>query len=45
MLLKTNEEMGEAGLAACQASQKEPSSILAPGKADSRWRAQAVLVQ
>ena len=34
MLLKTNEEMGEAGLAAHQASQIEPSSILAPGYAD-----------
>ena len=27
MLLKTNEEMGEAGLAARQASQIEPSSL------------------
>ena len=36
MILKTNEEMGEAGLADGQASQIEPSSILAPGYADAR---------
>ena len=36
MLLKTNEEMGEVGLKARQASQIEPSSILAPGYADVR---------
>ena len=36
MVLKTKEEMGEAGLAARQASQIEPSSILAPGHADAR---------
>jgi hypothetical protein len=30
MLLKTNEEMGEGGLAAHQASQIELGSILAP---------------
>jgi hypothetical protein len=36
MLLKTNEEMGEAGLAARQASQKKTSSILAPGYEDAR---------
>ena len=35
MLLKTNEEMGEAGLAECQATITEPSSILAPGYADT----------
>jgi hypothetical protein len=34
MLLKTNEEMGEAGHAVRQASQIEPSFILAPGYAD-----------
>jgi hypothetical protein len=32
MLLKTNEEMGEVGLAARQASQIEPNPILASGK-------------
>jgi hypothetical protein len=31
MLLKTNEEMGEAGLAERQVSNIEPSSILVPG--------------
>jgi hypothetical protein len=36
MLLKTNEEMGEAGISAHQASKIEPSSILAPGSADTR---------
>ena len=35
MLLKTNEEMGEAGLAASWESQIEPISILAPGHADA----------
>uniref|UniRef100_A0A8C7FR56 polynucleotide adenylyltransferase n=1 Tax=Oncorhynchus kisutch TaxID=8019 RepID=A0A8C7FR56_ONCKI len=35
MLLKTN-EIGEEGLAACQVSQIEPSSILAPGYSDGR---------
>ena len=35
MLIKTNEEMGEAGLGALWASQIEPSSILAPGRADA----------
>ncbi|CDQ71450.1 unnamed protein product [Oncorhynchus mykiss] len=34
MLLKTNKEMGEAGFAAPEASQIEPSSILVPGYAD-----------
>ena len=33
MLLKTNEEVGETGLALRQVSQIEPSSILAPGYA------------
>ena len=45
MLLKTYEEMGEAGLAVCQASQIEPSSILAPGYVDTRWLVQAMWVQ
>jgi hypothetical protein len=45
MLLKTNEEMGEAGLAARWASQIEPITILEPGQADARWGAQAVWVQ
>ena len=36
MLLKPNEKMGEAGLAARQALQKEPSSNLVPGYADAR---------
>jgi hypothetical protein len=36
MLLKTNEDIAEAGLATRQASQIEPSSILAPGYADAR---------
>jgi hypothetical protein len=31
MLLKTNEEMGEVGLAARHASKIEPRSILVPG--------------
>ena len=35
MLLKTNEEMGEVGLEARQASKIEPISILAPGYADA----------
>ena len=35
MLLKTNEEMGEAGLAVHQTSQIEPSSIFAPGYSDA----------
>jgi hypothetical protein len=38
MLQKNNEEMGEEGLAARQVSQREPSSILAPGYADTRTR-------
>ena len=36
MLLKTNEDMGEAGLATHQASQIEPSSNLVPGYAVGR---------
>jgi hypothetical protein len=44
-LLKTNEEMGEAGLASRWPSQIEPISILAPGLADARWRARAAWVQ
>ena len=36
MLIKINEETGEAGLAVWRASQIEPSSILAPGYADAR---------
>jgi hypothetical protein len=35
MLLKTNEEIREAGLATCQASKIEPNSILAPAYADA----------
>jgi hypothetical protein len=35
MLLKTNEEMGKAGLAVHQASKIEPSSILAHGYTDA----------
>jgi hypothetical protein len=35
MFLKTNEDMGEAGLAAHQGSQFEQSYILAPGYADA----------
>jgi hypothetical protein len=38
MLLKNNEEMGEARIAARWSSQIEPISILAPGYADARWR-------
>jgi hypothetical protein len=45
MLLKTNEEMGETGLAARWVSQIEPISILGPGHADARWRPHAVWVQ
>jgi hypothetical protein len=36
MLSKTNEKMGEAGLAARWVSQIGPISILAPGHADAR---------
>ena len=45
MLLKVNEEMGEAGLAVRSASQIERTSILALGNADARWRSRAVWVQ
>ena len=45
LLLKTNEEMGEAELAARSASEIELISILAFGNADGRWRARAVWVQ
>ena len=45
LLLQTNEEIGEAGLAARSASEIEPISILAFGNADARWRARAVWVQ
>jgi hypothetical protein len=34
MLLKTNEEMGEVGPAAHQASQIEPSAMFVPGYAE-----------
>jgi hypothetical protein len=36
MFLKVNEEMGEAGLAACSAPQIESTSIFAPGNTDAR---------
>ena len=45
LLLLTNEEMGEAGLAAQSASEIELTSILSLGNADARWRARAVWVQ
>ena len=45
MLLKANEEMGEAGLALRSVSQIEATSILVPGNADALWRARAVWVQ
>jgi hypothetical protein len=45
LLLKTNEEMGEAGLAARSASQIELTSILALGNADTRWHERAVGMQ
>ena len=44
MLLKADEEMGEAGLSARSAPQIEATSILVPGNADARWRARAVWV-
>ena len=45
LLLSTNEEMGEAGLAARSASEIELTSILAVSNADAHWRARAVWVQ
>ena len=45
MILKTNEEMGEAGLAARQASQIKLSSILACGYADAHCCVRVVWVQ
>ena len=43
LLLKHNEEMGEAGLSVI--SEIERISILAPGITEDRWRARAVWVQ